>query len=52
MSGSGELCVSVYFTMVFSNKMKVLLIVILVSVRLSVFVFTSSDSETAGAVKH
>ncbi len=48
MSGSGELCVSVYLTMVFSNKMKGLLIVILVSV----FVFTSSDSETAGAVKH
>ncbi len=38
---------SVYLTVVFSNKMmKGLLIV------LSVFVFTSSDSETAGAVKH
>ncbi len=43
---------SVYLTMVFSNKMKGLLIVLSVSVRLSVFVFTSSDSETAGAVKH
>ncbi len=43
---------SVYLTVVFSNKMKGLLIVLSVSVRLSVFVFTSSDSETAGAVKH
>ncbi len=32
--------------------MKGLLIVLSVSVRLSVFVFISSDSETAGAVKH
>ncbi len=43
---------SVYLTEGFSNKMmKELLIVLSVSVRLSVFVFTSSDSETAGAVK-
>ncbi len=42
---------SVYLTVVFSNKMmKGLLIVFSVSVRLSVFVFTSSDSETAGSV--
>ncbi len=42
---------SVYLTVVFSNKMmKGLLIVLSVSERLSVFVFTSSDSETAGAV--
>ncbi len=44
---------SVYLTVVFSNKMmKGLLIVLSVSVRLSVFVSMSSDSETAGAVKH
>ncbi len=45
---------SVYLTVVFSNKMmkKKLLIVLSVSVRLSVFVSMSSDSETAGAVKH
>ncbi len=40
---------SVYLTMVFSNKMmKGLLIVLSVSLRLCF----SSDSETAGAVKH
>ncbi len=44
---------SVYLTVVFSHKMmKGLLIVLSVSERLSVFVFTSSDSETVGAVKH
>ncbi len=44
---------SVYLTVVFSNKiMKGLLIVLSVSARLSVFAFTSSDSETAGAIKH
>ncbi len=36
---------SAYLTVVFSNKMKGLLIVL--SVRLSVFVLTSSDSESA-----
>ncbi len=42
---------SVYLTVVFSNKMmKGLLIFLSVSVRLSVFVSMSSDSETAGAV--
>ncbi len=40
-----------YLTVVFSNKIKGLLIVLSLSVRLSVFVFTSSDSETAGTVK-
>ncbi len=35
---SEELSVSVFLTMVFSNKMKGLLIVLSVSVRLSVFV--------------
>ncbi len=42
---------SVYLTVVFSNKMmNGLSIVLSVSVRLSVFVSMSSDSETAGAV--
>ncbi len=42
---------SVHLTVVFSNKMmKGLLIFLSVSVRLSVFVSMSSDSETAGAV--
>ncbi len=42
---------SVYLTVVFSNKMMKGLLIVL-SVRLSVFVSMSSDSETAGAVKH
>ncbi len=41
-----------YLTVVFSNKIKGLLIVLSLSVRLSVFVFTSLDSETAGTVEH
>ncbi len=40
---------SVYLTVVFSNKMMKGLLIVL-SVSLSVFVSMSSDSETAGAV--